>query len=46
MDACDRTFSVVKACILLRKRKTFIECEVDPSGVIEAMLQLILLYVW
>lgn len=43
MDACGGTFSVSKACMLFSKLRRFIGCEVDPSCMIVAMPQLILI---
>lgn len=44
LDACDGMFSTAKFCLFLSKHRGFIGCEVDSSCVIEAILQLILLY--
>lgn len=38
------TFLVAKACMFLQKHRRFIGYEVNPSCVIEARTQLILLY--
>lgn len=44
MDACAGTFSVAKACMILPNHRRIMECGWDPSYVIEAEPQLILLY--
>lgn len=44
VDACGGTFFVAKAYMLLDKHRKSVGCEVDPSYVTKAMMQLILLY--
>lgn len=42
LSACDGTFSVIKACMLLHEPRRFKKCKVDPGCVTKPMAQLIL----
>lgn len=44
LDAFSGTLSLSKAFMLLSNHEIYIECEVDPSCVTEAILQQILIY--